>query len=694
MAIEFNCPHCKLLYKLRDEVAGKRATCKNPDCRKVITIPPPNVSTADPAAVASKPANAPATPKPVPPAGNGPARAGLPQKVAEKASPQAPRPTAESNGRSPTPPDTPPIDVEAAALSALSDAAGPADGTPSEEQQIPMACPVCEHTWAEPVARAGKNVVCPECRHRMKVPVPKKQEAENWREAGTHLPSMAKEKFEKPKDVIDAEAKVVSRVAWQKGGGADADLEPIPLKRRLFFVFATLALVGGVVFGAWYLFRSRGESKQDQLMADALKEFTESADVQTLDKAQLPLFSAVLHQAAGEYSVRLNKPEAIKQALVHFSQAGRDLRLADVKAPGRNAAVIDLAVALLDLGGTDQQVADQIRCRWTPLPPSGRKQRINERAESVQQELVRVTELLQQADIDTKTVAARRLTRALIRCGHPELVEELKLLFAPAERDEGRAVIATELYRADRNSDRARAAADEFAKAAPAAFAKHPSMQTLALLASPPGQKIPGIAVLPERGPPSDEFTRLAYTGKLLLEDNPVAALQVAQAARPGATLVERLRALLLCAEWSADPGPALDAAQAALGKGSALLPPFLPFRLAQIAAVAGRPDQAKALADLIPDDGLKAWARAELIRARLTPESKDPGNDEWLELPTEVKQLRAGHAWGRLCLSRHNARVSGDRGEQVDKAKLAADGPLHPFALAGIALGLQDREK
>jgi hypothetical protein len=36
MAIVFNCPQCNLPYKLKDELAGKRATCKNPDCRKVI----------------------------------------------------------------------------------------------------------------------------------------------------------------------------------------------------------------------------------------------------------------------------------------------------------------------------------------------------------------------------------------------------------------------------------------------------------------------------------------------------------------------------------------------------------------------------------------------------------------------------------------------------------------------------------
>ena len=42
MAIVFNCPHCKTDYRLKDEFAGKTATCKNPNCRKVIPIPKPN----------------------------------------------------------------------------------------------------------------------------------------------------------------------------------------------------------------------------------------------------------------------------------------------------------------------------------------------------------------------------------------------------------------------------------------------------------------------------------------------------------------------------------------------------------------------------------------------------------------------------------------------------------------------------
>ena len=41
MAIEFNCPYCHEPHRLKNEYAGKRALCKNPGCRQVVVIPKP-----------------------------------------------------------------------------------------------------------------------------------------------------------------------------------------------------------------------------------------------------------------------------------------------------------------------------------------------------------------------------------------------------------------------------------------------------------------------------------------------------------------------------------------------------------------------------------------------------------------------------------------------------------------------------
>ena len=46
--ISFKCPHCQKPYKLKDDMAGKRATCAA--CRKSILIPPPNPPRSKPSA--------------------------------------------------------------------------------------------------------------------------------------------------------------------------------------------------------------------------------------------------------------------------------------------------------------------------------------------------------------------------------------------------------------------------------------------------------------------------------------------------------------------------------------------------------------------------------------------------------------------------------------------------------------------
>src|SRR3954464_12413523 len=131
MAIEFDCPHCKTHYRLKDEFGGKTATCKNPDCRKVIPIPKPTgaVMTAAPA------------------------------------------------------------DLDAIAAAAFSDEAAKAD-KPAEEM-IPVTCAGCDHTWKVEASKEGKNVRCPECGKVVRVPIRKKEEKADWRTGGGG-PSLAK----------------------------------------------------------------------------------------------------------------------------------------------------------------------------------------------------------------------------------------------------------------------------------------------------------------------------------------------------------------------------------------------------------------------------------------------------------------------------------------------------------------------
>src|SRR5947209_34764 len=130
MAIEFNCPHCKTHYRLKDEFGGKTATCKNPNCRKVIPIPKPTG-----AVLAAAPA-----------------------------------------------------DVDALAAAAFSSEPVRID---QAEAMIQVTCAGCDHVWSVEASKEGKNVLCPECRRQNRVPMRKKEEKADWRTGGGG-PSLAK----------------------------------------------------------------------------------------------------------------------------------------------------------------------------------------------------------------------------------------------------------------------------------------------------------------------------------------------------------------------------------------------------------------------------------------------------------------------------------------------------------------------
>jgi hypothetical protein len=674
MAIVFNCPNCQFPYRLKDELAGKRATCKNPDCRQVIVIP---------AAVT------------VPASDIGPTIASL--------GGMAP----PTNGKDHTPPPKiPPVDIEAAARAALSDTQAAEEK--AAEEAIPVVCEYCGHKWTEPLAKAGKNVLCPEpeCRQRTKVPIPKKADTENWRESGSNKPSLAKENFEKPADVVDAEAKIVSREAWQKGGGAEQELEPIPLSRKLKFGLPILGIVLGLVFGVVYWTQSRTIAKEHRLVDEAITEYAGSTG--ELAPAEVPLGSAMIEMLAGEFAlheaVRLKEAKELQLALGHFAKAREEVRLAVAKHDKKTATTIpyvigaELALATLGLGGTDEQVREGVRILWVP-EETKKALRVNEKRIDVHTELQRTLSILLPADFDLKAVLARRLTRQLVKLNQTALLSELPvLLFTPAEQPEARAIVALEVYRADKGAEKVRTIATELKgqleKGTGKANPFPASAQTLWLAL--PLEKAPTIT--PATSPQATlvpDPSRMAYVGLYLLQNKPDDA--VALARRPG-SIGGQLRALALCADWSTDPSPALDAAQAVLAaqkgkKDGPTPPPLVVLQLAQLAAAAGKADMAKGFADTLTDEGLKAWARGDAIRFGSTPENTSPLDEATAELPDDLRKLRAGNAWGRIWVARHNTRLSGNRGKETKAIDKWSKGTVHPFGLAGVALGLKDRE-
>ncbi|MFO0798419.1 MAG: hypothetical protein U0804_13160 [Gemmataceae bacterium] len=668
MAIEFNCPHCATSYKLKDELAGKKATCKNPDCRQVITIPAPKAT--------------------VPPTAGPPAA--KPKPPARKAAPK-------------------PEDVEAAALAALADA-------PKEEQQpdapIPVVCAFCDHKWSESRDKAGKNVLCPnpECRQRNKVPVPKDEKPKDWRAEDTG-PSLRKELFEKPTDVVSSGGGgYVTRKSMEEAGALEHELEPIPLKRRVFFALLVLTPVVALVYGGWWIISRTKDGREDRLVNDAVAQF-EKEDQAAFPGGEGPLCGALLYTAAGEYALtetRGKEPEkALKDALAHFTKARGELGQAGQKDDARKgggavryAVGGELALAQLGLGGTDDEVKDGTRYRWVPQAASNRKLRVNEKSTDVHTELQKTLQLVLPADFDSRLALARRLTRELVKKGQVDIARDLPtVLFSTPEQAEAKAAVALEVWRADKASPFPAQAADE--------------LKTALAKGAQPGGPFPASAVVLWKAVGTDKAPTLGVDGKLppptaALTDNARAVVvglalldgrgeDAAEAARRTGPLPARMRAAIQIGEWAGDPGAALDAVMSQVvvpaGKKpdpAAAPPPALLQRLSQLAAAAGKADAAKQLADAIPDEGLKAWAKADALR--LGAVSGSPLDESTFEAPTDAAKQRAGHAWGRFWVARHNTRLSGDRSKEEKAVKGWPGGAVGPLGLAGIALGLRER--
>ncbi len=632
MAIEFDCPHCQQHYRLKDELAGKAATCKG--CRQKIVIPKPVTIPNDRLS---------------------------PETLAAR---------------------------EAEALAALADEKAVAE---VKERVIDVECGYCGHKWTEPLARAGKNALCPnpECRQRIKIPEAKADETLDWRQTRTKGPSLAKDnQLKKLEGVQDAgEVVNVSHTALKEADATGVEIEPRPLKQKVMFALLALGLVGALGFGVRSCHTSRTENKEDKLMQEAQAEFAKDADA--LSKDEKPLFTAIMHSAAGEHALRHNTKEKFKEAMDQYAKARETLRVSST--PARNAVCAELALAFLALGGTEQEARDQVRIRW--MPDTNLKTRPNERVFTIFEELQKTLDLVAGTDLEFRTHLARRLARELTARGQPAVAVGLipVALFNQAEQAEAKAVIALEIYRTDKGSDVPRKVADEL-KGRLADLTKSPpaaSAQTLFLalgvdksFLAPPGQ---GAVV---------DATRIAYTGKLLLEGKTEEALELAR--RPGRP-EGQVRAFVLCAEWSADPTSALTEAYAVLsataGKKDVSVSPYNVLRLTQIAAAAGKSDLAKQFAGLLTDEALKAWATGDAVRFRLAAAPREKGDEAWAEVPEDSKKLRAGQVWARLWLARQNARISGSRSDSV-KAVSAWPTPIVPFGKAGVALGVQDGDK
>lgn len=608
MAIDARCTFCNKTYRLKEDLAGKKVTCANQECRKVFHVVP--------------------------------------------------------------------LDADTIAAAALSDE--PAVQVPVESRTIPMSCVICEHKWAIAWDMQGKNVLCPDCKHRQKVPEQKVVKAADWRTGGGG-PSLAKR--ETLENVTSArDTSMVSGDTLLKTGVIDDGVEPVPIKVKLMRWSAAAIALAALIYGGYYFFWSRPGSKSIDREAGRIKEYAEAEEFKTL-----PLHRSILHMAAGKYMARTNTPKGLADAVTLLGAAYEDLDKAP-RSLDRDCLIVELAFAMLDLGGQGDELKDRRRIPWTPQMESGARPSIQtSRAEQegVHGQVGRAFGLLQKngADAEFRTWAARRFARELISRGQLEVLN-LGAFFNETELPEMQAQIALEQYRAGRVDD-ARAVAESL-KEFPT---PSPAIQTL-------------LALFEFKPLPSmSDSNRLAVTAHALVKKDAAGALAAVQAK---GTWESRLRAAALAAEWADEPAQFLTEADKVATEVIALmktdtnvmLPPVLTARLARAAAKAGDAEHAEGFTKKIFDAPLRAFMTADVLNVKLKQKQGETVADDAAELPKnpeDPKEFLAGHAWGRYCLARHN----GFTGGAGLAAKLRESWPkplVAPFGAAGAMLGLQDQ--
>jgi hypothetical protein len=627
MPIKFPCPSCKKGLTARDEQAGKKVVC--PACKKPLTIPKP--------ASARQPAAAPA-------------------------------------------PVVPPEDVEAAAAALLSDA--PAGNAAGPATTIDFTCEYCDEAVSLPIEEAGKRAPCPACRRIIKVPDPPKADPSNWRRADKHLPSAAKAPDEPAPEGAwgNLTRTVVSREALEEADAIPETTEPVPLRERVWYWGKIAVAAACVLLLVWYGKGMRAASNVQQSAAEAVAYAGEV----TTKNAIGPERVGLLHTLAGAYYVRTNVPYSdapatggigsAKQAKEEFLASLNVLqglqvqrRLANLSPSAESdAALGDLALEMVELGGDKDQVRDVIRLKWEDC------------LKYVKSALDAI------AAPDAKREAYRAVARRLIaRDQNAAAMGLASSAFSgsPGERAGARAIGAMELL--DKTGDTAAAAAvcdeilKEFQPPNPPALAAE--VVTLAIRVGKP-PPAPGKALGDDENFPIGMTEGLARSKGKLPE-----ARKEAQRARTPRVLLRSLVALGSAAgeEGVSDLSAACQLALAGLPDPTRENWELL--RLARLASRAGVPAElVEKVPDVITDPILRGRARLELLRLKLERNHGVAGTELADAVDPNPKSPARALAYAEL--ARHNARYDGS----YLRTARSWEAPLWAFGTLGALRGLQ----
>jgi hypothetical protein len=694
MPIKFPCPHCKQSLSIRDELAGKSGRC--PRCQQTITVPAAGTTAPAAPAPAKAPSAAPPpasakAPPPRPPGGQAggnartvpgkkvvppPVPPPLPQKSAPTASTPlsadttAPSPVANAPG-SPSPvADTSasPEDIEAEAAALFSD-------KPAEETKAPTTvdfnCPFCDTALHLPAELAGKKSPCPnpECRRIIKVPELVKGDPRDWRKATIGGPSMAKvDTGPAPEGAWGStEARLASGQALVEAGVIQKRQKPRTLLQKLIrpVLYGTVVLVLGGGGLGWYSWWAHNRE------ARALKAAEDWAASEACRQKAGVAGQAALCTGIGEYYRRTGEPSCGKKAYDRYGKALNALGQGAADSE-RDAALVELALAVLELGGTGDDVLNELRISWDET-----------------QKMLRAILSLMGSEGRLETL--RVVSRTLLAKGQADRVLPLAgQVFPSPEANKAEAAAAVGLvFLAAGDDDRAGKAADQVlslfdAKSPPPV---RPSVVALALALKKPA---------PKAGKPENERADhfVGTVEGLARQEKWEQARTEAKKDQFDAPI--HFRALVGVAaaavdakspDAARDVNAALDFLNDKVRDRDRSELSWTLRRLMDLGQRAGiAEDRLRELASAIADPALRGRAQLIVFRTRLA-HSKDAAEEGAAEqaVARSVGQFLAFQA-----LARHNTRRDPDWAKGVG----GWEEPRQAFGWLGVVLGLQDRKK
>lgn len=570
-----------------------------------------------------------------------------------------------------------PLDAEAIAAAALADAPPPKATAPvAAPTTIDFKCPQCDEAVKMGIEMAGKQAPCPLCKRIIKVPQLVKVEPKDWRKTDTKLPSGARRDTDTAPEGAWGSATTVSNVsrgALLEANAIPEKKEPRTLRQKMFWPSVAVVVVAVGIGGFLWIGGLLAHNKEEKALALALEYVDGQGKKPQLD----PLAACEVLRGAGEYHARNNDNQYARE----YMQAARGQLSAAEASHEREARALDLAVAQTALILSPAQIE---------------KAKIRREAEREQErgfKEVERTLLLIHAP-EARAEAIRQITRKLIAkdlgTQAPRLVAEV----SGGNRLDEAAIVALELWRADKNRE-ADELADQLLKsitppvnpkgpAGPKTAIAAPALVALCLVLKKPGDTVEALKI--KLG--NDKATQLGQIEGLARRNE-------ADKARALADPSIDAQAVLAAVGLEKTPPETADAETvlkwAEDKKNFEEEPANKPYcwslwRLTRLAARANKPELATQLANSIPDPQLRARAKLEALRARLDHASGKAG-DDWAN---QIDAQAPAHAVGQEEVARHNAR-HGQGGALMKAIGGWQPEALRPFGYLGVALGIQD---